>query len=147
MSKHPEIVFHLAPNLLEFFFLFSLNVLEGKEPLPKGASAEFWANFISLKPVSSAAFPTLEQSFHSALTHLGPLLARSLVYNVGGHAARSELDRLCEPLKKLVTLRPEAAGWLETALADEGLFSQQSGGREGGVGRDEKVVFLRRVVG
>lgn len=52
------------------------------------------------------------------MTHLGPLVARSLMRNIGGHAARSELDRLCEPLKKLVVLRPEAQAWLEQALLE-----------------------------
>ncbi|KAL2259043.1 hypothetical protein VTK26DRAFT_7407 [Humicola hyalothermophila] len=164
LSKHPEIVFQLPSDLVEFFFLFSLKVLEGKEPLPKGAAAEFWANFISLKPAAfpSSSFPSLEQTFHAALTHLGPLLARSLVYNIGGHAARSELDRLCEPLKKLVTLRPEASAWLEAALADEALLATQqqqgqvqgqgAGGGNGAsiggsVGREERGVFLRRIIG
>ncbi|KAJ4304020.1 member of the karyopherin-beta [Collariella sp. IMI 366227] len=43
MAKYPDVLFHphLAP-LLEFFFLFTIKVLDGKEPLPKGAAAEFW---------------------------------------------------------------------------------------------------------
>jgi hypothetical protein len=90
------------------------------------------------------------------MTHLGPLLSRSLVRNIGGHAARSELDKLCEPLKKLVTTRPEAQGWLHQALMDGEDSSNQEGGLGVGmggfpgaerVGVEERVGFLRRVVG
>jgi hypothetical protein len=88
------------------------------------------------------------------MTHLGPLLARSLVRNFAGHAARSELDKLCEPLKKLVVTRVEAQGWLQLALADEG---HGGGGGGGGgvfpagaaerVGEGERGAWVRRVVG
>ena len=51
MSKYPDVLFqpHLAP-LLEFFFLFSIKVLDGNEPLPKAASAEFWVSPFSPTP-------------------------------------------------------------------------------------------------
>jgi hypothetical protein len=79
------------------------------------------------------------------MSHLGPLLARSLVSNIGGHAARSELDKLSEPLKRLVTTRVEAQGWLRQALLDDSLFGV--GGAAERVGREEREMFLRRVVG
>lgn len=45
MPKYPEVLFHPHhAHLLEFFFLFSIKVLDGKEPLPKGAAAEFWVS-------------------------------------------------------------------------------------------------------
>jgi len=50
------------------------------------------------------------------LQQLGPLLAQALVYNFGGNAARSELDRLCEPLKKLVARQVRFKSWFEAAL-------------------------------
>lgn len=31
-----------ASGAAEFFFLFALQVLDGKEPLPKAAAADFW---------------------------------------------------------------------------------------------------------
>jgi hypothetical protein len=45
MSKYPDVLFHPHhAQLLEFFFLFSIKVLDGNEPLPKGAAAEFWVS-------------------------------------------------------------------------------------------------------
>ncbi|KAK4123252.1 hypothetical protein N657DRAFT_646000 [Parathielavia appendiculata] len=148
MSKYPDVLFqpHHAP-LVEFFFLFSIKVLDGTEPLPKGAAAEFWANFITLKPPN----PALQQTVSSAMNHLGPLLAASLVRNIGGHAARSELDKLCEPLKKLVTTRPEAQAWLQSSLlaspvgGDAGAALPFPGAER--VGVEERVGFVKRVVG
>jgi len=47
MSKYPDVLFQIQPQqLLEYFFLFSLKVLNGKEPLPKGAAADFWVCFL-----------------------------------------------------------------------------------------------------
>jgi hypothetical protein len=82
------------------------------------------------------------------MTHLGPLLARSLVRNFAGHAARSELDKLCEPLKKLVATRVEAQAWLQLQLAHEA-----GGGRDipAAAGESEpegeRGAWVRRVVG
>ncbi len=43
MTRYPEVLFGLQPSqLLEFFFMFTLKVLNGKEPLPKSAAADFW---------------------------------------------------------------------------------------------------------
>jgi hypothetical protein len=36
------------PESLEFFFIFTLKVLVGKEPLPKAAAADFWVCFVTL---------------------------------------------------------------------------------------------------
>ena len=90
------------------------------------------------------------------MSHLGPLVARALVRGVGGRAARSELDKLCEPLKKLVTSHVDAQGWLMAAVLDDGAGGDQEGGGGGGedgfpgrerVGREERVGWVRRVVG
>lgn len=73
------------------------------------------------------------------MTHLGPLLAASLIRNVGGNAARSELDRISEPLKKLVTQHVKAKLWLEQALADASFPSSR-------VTPEEKSMFLKKVL-
>lgn len=53
VSKRPATLLWLEPReAAEFFFLFTLQVLDGKEPLPKASAAEFWvkASIISVKP-------------------------------------------------------------------------------------------------
>jgi hypothetical protein len=73
------------------------------------------------------------------MEQLGPLLSRSLMQNIGGNASRSELDKLSDPLKKLVVQTPRAQGWLESALFDPSFPSTQ-------VSPQEKSVFLKKVI-
>jgi len=43
MNKDVQVFLQLQPrDLLEFFLLFTINVLNGQEPLPKQAAADFW---------------------------------------------------------------------------------------------------------
>ena len=45
LSKGPLTLLQLQPSsMAEFFFFFTLRVLDGKEPLPKAAAAEFWVS-------------------------------------------------------------------------------------------------------
>jgi hypothetical protein len=78
-------------------------------------------------------------SLDAAMEHLGPLLAQSLMQNIGGNAARSELDKLCEPLKKFVVQRPQAQAWLDQALQDASFPSSK-------VSAEEKALFLKRII-
>jgi hypothetical protein len=73
------------------------------------------------------------------MQHLGPLLAEALMTNIGGGSARSELDILADPLKKLVFRQPRAKAWLETALFNERFPSQK-------VNAGEKRLFLQKVM-
>lgn len=72
------------------------------------------------------------------LHQLGPLLAQALVYNVGGMAARSELDKISDPLKKLV-LQVRSKSWLDVALRSDSFPSDK-------VTEKEKNAFLQKVI-
>jgi hypothetical protein len=136
MAKAPEVLFQLQPSShIEFFFLFTLEVLNGSEPLPKAAAAEFWTEFLALRSED----PAIQASISGAMEHLGPLVSRSLMRNIGGEAMRSELDKLSEPLKKLVVQQVRAQAWLEAALLAEDFPS-------GKVSPGEKRVFLKKII-
>ena len=72
------------------------------------------------------------QEYGSQLCHL-------LVRRIGGEAARSELDILAEPLKKLIFAQPQAKTWLSNALSSEDFPSRK-------VGPAEKRVWLQKVI-
>lgn len=74
------------------------------------------------------------------MEHLGPLISQTLIQNIGGNAARSELDKLSDPLKKLVTSQMRSRQWLEQALFDQNFPSSQ-------VGNEEKSTFLKKIIG
>lgn len=47
LRKHPRTLLELQPSdAAEYFFLLTLQVLDGKEPLPKAAAAEFWVGYL-----------------------------------------------------------------------------------------------------
>lgn len=136
--------------------MFALRVLDGKEPLPKGSACDFWvrtprsdtgrSSFPYLPRMNQSAFvaiktddPAIQAGFENAIEHLGPLLARSLMQNIGGNASRSELDKLSDPLKKLVFQHPRAKDWLEAALLDPSFPSTK-------VSDADKSMFLKKVV-
>ncbi|KUI65497.1 hypothetical protein VM1G_00937 [Cytospora mali] len=136
MTRYPEALLQLQPTSdLEFFFMFALKVLDGKEPLPKGSACDFWSAFVAIRTDDAS----VQAGFNNAIEHLGPLLARSLVQNIGGNASRSELDKLSDPLKKLVVQHPRAKQWLEAALLDPAFPSTQ-------VSADDKSMFLKKVI-
>lgn len=86
-----------------------------------------------------AGDPNTQAALGSALTHVGPALCQSLMQNVGGSAARSELDKLCDPIKKLITGTVHARQWLEAALTDPTFPSDK-------VGAKEKDLFLKKII-
>lgn len=74
------------------------------------------------------------------MEHLGPLLSQSLIQNVGGNASRSELDRLSEPLKKLVSQHVRAKSWLEQALFSDTFPASH-------VSSEERALFVKKIIG
>lgn len=67
------------------------------------------------------------------------MLAQALIYNIGGHAARSELDKLSEPAKKLVVRQANAKAWFEAALLDANFPSDK-------VSDKDKQQFLQKIM-
>ncbi|PTB61824.1 ARM repeat-containing protein [Trichoderma citrinoviride] len=136
VTRSPGTFIGLEPSdAIEFFFLFTLQVLDGKEPLPKAAAAEFWTAFVGTR----ADEPELQETFKRAMDMLGPLLAQSLARNIGGNALRSELDRLCEPLRKLVSRYPMAKEWLQSGLDHPSFPSQK-------VDAEQKSLFVKKII-
>ncbi|KAI0389856.1 armadillo-type protein [Xylariaceae sp. FL0594] len=136
LRRRPDSLMQQPASALEFVFTFALKLLEGNEPLSKGAAAEFWTAFIVAKGSDVDAQARLDE----VMTHFGPRLARCLMQNVGGGASRSELDKVTDPLKKLVTRHISALKWLEAALDVPGFPSNK-------VDASQKSAFLRRIIG
>lgn len=90
---------------------------------------------MSLKDPDKGAQATIDH----AVAQLGPMLAQSIVQNIGGNASRSELDRLGEPLKKMVSNQVKARAWLEQALFDPSFPGQH-------ISSEEKAVFLKKII-
>jgi len=89
--------------------------------------------------VSLTGKEELQQAIKGSMVTLGPLLAQSLARNFGGNASRSELDKLSEPLKKLVSRHAGAKDWLQTALNDGSFPSSK-------VSAEQKSAFVKKVI-
>lgn len=135
MARRPEILMSQPPNMLEFLFMFALKPLNGNEPLPKAAAADFWTTFISIQTDDQ----NTQAIVNNAMTYLGPKLSESLIQNIGGKASRSELDKLSEPLKKLVAQHVNARQWLQAALQDPAFPSDK-------VSPEDKELFLKKII-
>ncbi|KAI1412971.1 ARM repeat-containing protein [Hypoxylon sp. FL1857] len=135
MARRPEIFMSQPSNMLEFLFMFALKLLNGNEPLPKAAAAEFWTTFISIQTDDQ----NTQAIINNAMTYLGPKLSESLIQNIGGKASRSELDKLSEPLKKLVAQHVQARQWLQAALQDPAFPSEN-------VSPEDKELFLKKII-
>lgn len=81
----------------------------------------------------------LEATIKNTMDYLGPLLAEAIIYNIGGHGARSGLDKLAEPLKKMVIKQVRSKMWLEAALFRDTFPSDK-------VGDVDKRTFLQKVM-
>ncbi|RYC56842.1 hypothetical protein CHU98_g9366 [Xylaria longipes] len=135
LSRRPEVLMSQTSNVLEFLFAFAMKLINGNEPLPKGAAAEFWTTFITAKSDD----PNVQTTLNDAMLHLGPVLSQSLMQNIGGRASRSDLDKLSDPLKKLVVQHVHAPKWLEAALNDPSFPSDK-------VSSQDKALFVKKLV-
>jgi hypothetical protein len=79
------------------------------------------------------------RNIQNVMHEYGPQLSFALVMNIGGVAARSDLDILAEPLKKMVHAQAKAKEWLSFALASEAFPSQK-------VTAIEKRIWLQKVI-
>ncbi|MCJ1247252.1 hypothetical protein MMC30_004466 [Trapelia coarctata] len=121
-------------SILPDFFVFTLQCLTAAEIMPKRSAAGFWASFVQVQEQPAHIQPLVD----AVMEEYGPRLAYVLIKGIGGEAARSELDTLSEPLKKLVLKQPKARRWLTDALASD-TFPGKS------VGDTEKRVWLQKV--
>ncbi|KAK7934986.1 hypothetical protein PG985_000481 [Apiospora marii] len=135
IQRCPDVLSRVQPHSnAEYIFTFAIEMLNGKEPLPKAAAADFWTSFITLKSDDEGTQRTIE----GAMNQFGPTLAQSLIQNIGGNAARSELDKLSDPLKKLVFQNVHARQWLEAALNDDSFPSDK-------VTLADRSMFLKKI--
>ncbi|OTB08480.1 hypothetical protein M426DRAFT_317105 [Hypoxylon sp. CI-4A] len=135
MTRRPEIFMSQSSDMLEFIFMFAIRLLSGNEPLPKAAAIDFWSTFITLKTGNQSTQGVID----NAMTYLGPAISKALILNIGGNASRSELDKLSEPLKKLVVQHVNARRWIEAALSDPEFPSDI-------VSSEDKELFLKKVL-
>ncbi|RAL02109.1 putative importin 13 [Aspergillus ibericus CBS 121593] len=111
------------PAVLDAVLNFTLLSLQGPEPLPLRSASQFWVSVLNL--------PSDSGSIQTAILQCLPALCRILMNQVAGRCARSDLEHLCEVLRKVIFRQQGAARpHLAAALAELGgtdNSSQQQG--------------------
>lgn len=69
----------------------------------------------------------------------GPQVIQVVIHNISGEAARSELETLADPLRKMVVDQTQAKQWISDALFSSSFPSPK-------VGVAEKRVWLQQVM-
>lgn len=136
LSKYVEVFVNYEPkSRIELLFMFALNSVGVREPLVKKAACTFWSTLVSLRDDQ----PAVQAAIDSIVQACGPALAEKLLLGLGGGAARSEVDSLCEVLKKMVFRQPRTKAWLSAALFRLGFPSPK-------VTDQDKRLFLEKVI-
>ncbi|GMF70949.1 unnamed protein product [Aspergillus oryzae] len=122
------------PPVLQAILNFTLLSLQGPEPLPLRSASQFWVGVLNL--------PYEEEAVQRALRDSIPALCRILASQVAGRCARSDLEHLCEVLRRLIFKQQGLARpHLATALADLGI-DQTNQNQGPAVSPEERQRFL-----
>ncbi|KAE8350944.1 armadillo-type protein [Aspergillus coremiiformis] len=101
------------PPVLQAILNFTLLSLQGPEPLPLRSASQFWVGILNL--------PSEEETVQRALRDSIPALCRILASQVAGRCARSDLEHLCEVLRRLIFKQQGLARpYLAVTLAELG---------------------------
>ncbi|PWY75182.1 importin 13 [Aspergillus heteromorphus CBS 117.55] len=99
------------PSVLNAVLNFTLQSLQGPEPLPLRSASQFWVGVLNL--------PTDRPEIHNAIMQCLPALCGALMTQIAGRCARSDLEHLNEVLRKVIFKQQGAARiHLSAALGD-----------------------------
>ncbi|KAL9601742.1 MAG: hypothetical protein Q9219_002353 [cf. Caloplaca sp. 3 TL-2023] len=127
---HPQCQDHTAN-----FMRFTIKAMVSEEIMPRRCAAFFWASFFQRYDLAM----DVQTMMDSVLEQYGPQVALVIVHGVSGEAARSELETLADPLKKMISAQPKAKQWLSDALFASTFPSSK-------VENGEKRIFLQQIV-
>lgn len=83
--------------------------------------------------------PEVQATADAAVQHIGQFIADAIIFNISGNAARSEVDKVCDPLKKLVIRHPGAKIWLQKAMSSSNFGSDR-------IKDVDKTMFLQKIL-
>lgn len=123
-----------------------------QEIMPRRSAAFFWVSTLRFRPkikllmiLQASLFQRHElpgdvQAMVDSILHqYGPQVTQVIIHNIGGEAARSELEILADPLRKMVFAQPSAKQWISDALFGSAFPSSK-------VSDGEKRIWLQQVI-
>ncbi|OKL64202.1 hypothetical protein UA08_00277 [Talaromyces atroroseus] len=134
-----------AAPVLQTILNFVSSALGGREPLPLRSAAQFWVSVLTL-PNGTTTNHTVTNVSRAIIHEYLPSLCHVLMTQLSGSCARSDINHLCEVLKKIVfKFQGEARPYLTASLASLSGPKEQISS-PGGLSKD-KERFLAMVIG
>ncbi|KAF4234001.1 hypothetical protein CNMCM6457_004150 [Aspergillus fumigatiaffinis] len=119
---------------------FTLQSLQGPEPLPLRSASQFWVSVLSLPTDPSEADPV-----QVAINEYLPSLCRVLILQLAGRCARSDIEHLCDVLRKVIFRHQgQARLHLSTALSSVDIDVSHEG--QGHVSPQEKERLVSSLI-
>lgn len=87
------------PPVLNAILNFTLIALQSPEPLPLRSASQFWVTVLTLPGTGNPNDPGPVQR---AIGNSLPALCNIIITQLGGRCARSDLEHLCEVLRKII---------------------------------------------
>lgn len=136
------------------FIEFTIESIQCHDIMPRRSAAFFWV-CTSMRTAVDMCSPFGQASFLQnrrfeypnnvsamvdwILEQYGRQVIQVIVYNISGEAARSELETLADPLRKMVVDQARAKQWISDALFSSSFPSLK-------VGEAEKRIWLQQVM-
>ncbi|KAL8782535.1 MAG: hypothetical protein Q9213_005300 [Squamulea squamosa] len=94
------------------FLLMTIRSMQSQEIMPRKSAASFWAAMFVRYDVNA----DVQVVQHSLQMQYGPQVTQCIINNIGGDAARSELENWTAPLRQIVTTQVNSRQWISSAL-------------------------------
>ncbi|EAW12818.1 putative importin 13 [Aspergillus clavatus NRRL 1] len=136
----PDLSIASRPPVLSTILDFTLLSLQGTEPLPLRSASQFWVGVLSL-PMDVRQPGTLQDAINRYL----PALCRILMVMLAGRCARSDIDHLCDVLRKVIPkYQGQARVYFLEALSSLNISTSHEG--QGQVTPQEKERFVASLI-
>ncbi|OJJ48277.1 hypothetical protein ASPZODRAFT_130249 [Penicilliopsis zonata CBS 506.65] len=117
-----------GPPILQAILNFTVVALQGPEPLPLRSASQFWIGVFNLPSSNTSGGYDAVQS---AIKEYLPALCRVLMTQIAGRCARSDVEHLCEVLRRIIfkqqgLAKPHLAATLAELRRPEGETSLPS---------------------
>ncbi|KAL8692278.1 MAG: hypothetical protein Q9218_002671 [Villophora microphyllina] len=119
------------------FIEFTIQSIRRQDIMPRRSAALFWSSFVQNRRYE---YPNnVSAMVDWVLEQFGPQVVQVIVHNISGEAARSELETLADPLRKIVVDQARAKQWIWDALFSSSFPSSK-------VSEADKRVWLQQVM-
>ncbi|KAL8913434.1 MAG: hypothetical protein Q9171_001727 [Xanthocarpia ochracea] len=117
------------------FILLTIHSMQCQEIMPRRSAGFFWTSLFVRYDLKA----DVQELVDSILAQYGPQVTQAIINNIGGDAARSELENWTNPLRQMVSTEVRSRQWISEALSSRNFPSTK-------VDDAQKKLFLEQVM-